>query len=120
MRILTIIGARPQFIKAAAVSRLIIFYNDINSIIVHTGQYFDANMSDVFFEQMDIPRPNHYLKIANLFHGAMTGRMLEGIEVLIQQEKPDWVMIYGDTNSTLASALAAAKSHLPIAHVEQD
>ena len=75
-------------------------------------------MSDVFFEQLDMPRPNHYLKIANLFHGAMTGRMLEGIEVLIQQEKPDWVMVYGDTNSTLASALAAAKSHLPIAHVE--
>ena len=75
-------------------------------------------MSDVFFEQLDIPRPNHYLKIANLFHGAMTGRMLEGIEVLIQQEKPDWVMVYGDTNSTLASALAAAKYHLPIARVE--
>ena len=118
MRILTIIGARPQFIKAAAVSRVIRSHNDIKEIIVHTGQHFDANMSDVFFEQMDIPRPNHYLKIANLSHGAMTGRMLEGIEELIQQEKPDWVMVYGDTNSTLASALAAAKSHLPIAHVE--
>ena len=118
MRILTIIGARPQFIKAAAVSRLILLHNDINEIIVHTGQHFDANMSDVFFEQMDIPRPNHYLKIANLSHGAMTGRMLEGIEELIQQEKPDWVLVYGDTNSTLAGALAAAKLHLPIAHVE--
>ena len=118
MRILTIIGARPQFIKAAAVSRVIRSHNDIKEIIAHTGQHFDANMSDVFFEQMDIPRPNHYLKIANLSHGAMTGRMLEGIEELIQQEKPDWVMIYGDTNFTLASALAAAKSHLPIAHVE--
>ena len=118
MRILTIIGARPQFIKAAAVSRLILFHNDIKEIIVHTGQHFDANMSDVFFEQMDIPRPNHYLKIANLSHGAMTGRMLEGIEELIQQEKPDWVLVYGDTNSTLAGALAAAKLHLPIAHVE--
>ena len=118
MRILTIIGARPQFIKAAAVSRLIHFNNDIKEIIVHTGQHFDANMSDVFFEQMDIPRPNHYLKIANLSHGAMTGRMLEGIEELIQQEKPDWVLVYGDTNSTLAGALAAAKLHLPIAHVE--
>ena len=118
MRILTIIGARPQFIKAAAVSRLIHFHNDIKEIIVHTGQHFDANMSDVFFEQMDIPRPNHYLKIANLSHGAMTGRMLEGIEELIQQEKPDWVLVYGDTNSTLAGALAAAKLHLPIAHVE--
>ena len=118
MRILTIIGARPQFIKAAAVSRVIHSHNDIKEIIVHTGQHFDANMSDVFFEQMDIPRPNHYLKIANLSHGAMTGRMLEGIEELIQQEKPDWVLVYGDTNSTLAGALAAAKLHLPIAHVE--
>ena len=118
MRILTIIGARPQFIKAAAVSRLIHFHNDIKEIIVHTGQHFDANMSDVFFEQMDIPRPNHYLKIANLSHGTMTGRMLEGIEELIQQEKPDWVLVYGDTNSTLAGALAAAKVHVPIAHVE--
>ena len=86
MRILTIIGARPQFIKAAAVSRVIRLHNDIKEIIIHTGQHFDANMSDVFFEQMDIPRPNHYLKIANLSHGAMTGRMLEGIEELIQQE----------------------------------
>ena len=118
MRILTIIGARPQFIKAAAVSRVIRSHNDIKEIIVHTGQHFDANMSDVFFEQMDIPRPNHYLKIANLSHGAMTGRMIEGIEELIQQEKPDWVLVYGDTNSTLAGALAAAKLHLPIAHVE--
>ena len=118
MRILTIIGARPQFIKAAAVSRVIRSHNDIKEIIAHTGQHFDANMSDVFFEQMDIPRPNHYLKIANLSHGAMTGRMLEGIEELIQQEKPDWVLVYGDTNSTLAGALAAAKLHLPIAHVE--
>jgi UDP-GlcNAc3NAcA epimerase len=118
MRILTIIGARPQFIKAAAVSRVIRSHNDIKEIIVHTGQHFDANMSDVFFEQMDIPRPNHYLKIANLSHGAMTGRMLEGIEELIQQEKPNWVLVYGDTNSTLAGALAAAKLHLPIAHVE--
>ena len=118
MRILTIIGARPQFIKAAAVSRVIRSHNDITEIIVHTGQHFDANMSDVFFKQMDIPRPNHYLKIANLSHGAMTGRMLEGIEELIQQEKPDWVLVYGDTNSTLAGALAAAKVHVPIAHVE--
>ena len=118
MRILTIIGARPQFIKAAAVSRAIGFHSDITEIIVHTGQHFDTNMSDVFFEQMDIPRPDHYLKIASLSHGAMTGRMLEGIEELIQQEKPDWMLVYGDTNSTLAGALAAAKLHLPIAHVE--
>ena len=118
MRILTIIGARPQFIKAAAVSRAIRFHSNIRETIVHTGQHFDANMSDVFFEQLDIPRPDHYLKIASLSHGAMTGRMLEGIEVLIQQERPDWVLVYGDTNSTLAGALAAAKLFIPIAHVE--
>ena len=118
MRILTIIGARPQFIKAATVSRAIGLHSDITEIIVHTGQHFDTNMSDVFFEQMDIPRPDHYLKIATLSHGAMTGRMLEGIEELIQQEKPDWMLVYGDTNSTLAGALAATKLHLPIAHVE--
>ena len=118
MRILTIIGARPQFIKAAAVSRAIRFHSKIRETIVHTGQHFDTNMSDVFFEQMDIPRPDYYLKIASLSHGAMTGRMLEGIEVLIQQERPDWVLVYGDTNSTLAGALAAAKLCIPIAHVE--
>ena len=118
MRILTIIGARPQFVKAAAVSRAIRFHGNIRETIVHTGQHFDTNMSDVFFEQMDIPRPDYYLKIASLSHGAMTGRMLEGIEVLIQQERPDWVLVYGDTNSTLAGALAAAKLSIPIAHVE--
>ena len=118
MRILTIIGARPQFVKAAAVSRAIRFHGNIIETIVHTGQHFDTNMSDVFFEQMDIPRPDYYLKIASLSHGAMTGRMLEGIEVLIQQERPDWVLVYGDTNSTLAGALAAAKLCIPIAHVE--
>ena len=118
MRILTIIGARPQFIKAAAVSRVIRLHNDIKEIIVHTGQHSDANMSDVFFEQLDIPRPDHQLDIASLSHGAMTGRMLEGIEVLIKQEKPNWVLVYGDTNSTLAGALAAAKVRVPIAHVE--
>ena len=118
MRILTIIGARPQFVKAAAVSRAIRFHGNIRETIVHTGQHFDTNMSDVFFEQMDIPQPDYYLEIANLSHGAMTGRMLEGIEVLIQQERPDWVLVYGDTNSTLAGALAAAKLCIPIAHVE--
>jgi len=118
MKILTILGARPQFIKAATVSRAIKAHDDIEEIIVHTGQHFDANMSDVFFEQLDIPRPHHNLQIAGLSHGAMTGRMLEGIETLIQQEQPDWVLVYGDTNSTLAGALAAAKLHIPVAHVE--
>jgi UDP-GlcNAc3NAcA epimerase len=118
MKVLTILGARPQFIKAATVSRAIQVRQDIEEIIVHTGQHFDANMSDVFFEQMDIPRPKYNLQIAGLSHGAMTGRMLGGIETLIQQEKPDWVLVYGDTNSTLAGALAAVKMHIPVAHVE--
>jgi UDP-GlcNAc3NAcA epimerase len=118
MKILTTLGARPQFIKAATVSRAIKARNDIEEVIVHTGQHFDANMSDIFFEQLDIPRPHHNLHIAGLGHGAMTGRMLEGMETLIKQEKPDWVLVYGDTNSTLAGALAAAKLHIPVAHVE--
>lgn len=124
MKILTILGARPQFIKAAAVSRAIRDHNRhtdqarIQEVIVHTGQHFDANMSDVFFEQLDIPQPDHHLGVAGLNHGAMTGRMLEGIETLIHQEKPDWLLVYGDTNSTLAGALAAAKLQIPIAHVE--
>lgn len=118
LKILTILGARPQFIKAATVSRAIQARDDIEEVIVHTGQHFDANMSDVFFEQLDIPKPHHNLGIASLGHGAMTGRMLEQIEALIQQEQPDWVLVYGDTNSTLAGALASAKLQVPVAHVE--
>ena len=118
IKILTILGARPQFIKAATVSRAIQARDDIEEIIVHTGQHFDANMSEVFFEQLDIPKPHHNLGIASLGHGAMTGRMLEHIEALIQQEQPDWVLVYGDTNSTLAGALAASKLQVPVAHVE--
>jgi UDP-GlcNAc3NAcA epimerase len=118
MKILTILGARPQFIKAATVSRAIRDRDGIKEIIVHTGQHFDANMSDVFFDQLNIPRPNYNLGISSLSHGAMTGRMLEGIEELIQKEIPDWVLVYGDTNSTLAGALAASKLHVPVAHIE--
>lgn len=128
MRVITIVGARPQFIKAATVSRAIRAYNTkpeqkeqgacIEEIIVHTGQHFDANMSDVFFSQLDIPQPCHNLGIASLGHGAMTGRMLEAIESLIKEHRPDWLLVYGDTNSTLAGALAAAKLHTPVAHVE--
>lgn len=118
MKLLTILGARPQFIKASTVSRAIKARDDIEEVIVHTGQHFDANMSDVFFDQLDIPRPQHNLHIAGLSHGAMTGRMLEGIETLIQKEQPDWVLVYGDTNSTLAGALATAKLHIPVAHIE--
>ncbi|NUO03584.1 MAG: UDP-N-acetylglucosamine 2-epimerase (non-hydrolyzing) [Saprospiraceae bacterium] len=118
MKLLTIIGARPQFIKAAAVSRAIAKTPGLQEILVHTGQHFDANMSDVFFEEMDIPRPDHQLAIHSLSHGAMTGRMLEEIEKILMQERPDCVLVYGDTNSTLAGALAAKKLHLKVAHVE--
>lgn len=119
MKILTVIGARPQFVKAAAISREINKNGkDINEVIIHTGQHFDKNMSDVFFEQMDIPRPNYNLEIAGLSHGAMTGRMLEKVEAVMLQERPDRVLVYGDTNSTLAGALAASKLHIPVAHVE--
>jgi len=118
MKILTIIGARPQFIKTAAVSREIAKHNDVKEIIVHTGQHFDANMSDIFFEQMQIPKPDYNLEINSLTHGAMTGRMIEKIEEVLLKEKPDWVMIYGDTNSTIAGSLAAKKLHIRVAHVE--
>jgi UDP-GlcNAc3NAcA epimerase len=119
MKILTIVGARPQFIKAAAVSRAIKSYKGkIEEVIIHTGQHFDANMSDVFFTEMDIPKPKYNLNIHGVGHGAMTGRMLEGIEEVILKERPDWVLIYGDTNSTLAGALAASKLHVKVAHVE--
>lgn len=118
MKIVTIIGARPQFIKAAVISREIKSNDSIEEVIVHTGQHFDKNMSDVFFSQMDIPKPNYQLEIDSLSHGAMTGRMLEKIEEVLLKEKPDWVLVYGDTNSTLAGALAASKLHIKVAHVE--
>jgi UDP-GlcNAc3NAcA epimerase len=122
MKLLTVIGARPQFIKASAVSRAIQTENargaDLREVIVHTGQHFDANMSKVFFEELSIPEPDYHLGIASLGHGAMTGRMLEAIESVLVKEKPDMMLVYGDTNSTLAGALAAAKLHVPVAHVE--
>lgn len=120
MKIVTIVGARPQFIKAAAVSRAIRdrHAGKIEEVLVHTGQHYDENMSQVFFDELDIPRPRYNLEISGGNHGAMTGRMLESVENVLLQEKPDWVLIYGDTNSTLAGALAAAKLHTPVAHVE--
>lgn len=120
MKIVTVVGARPQFIKAAAVSRVVRseFAGKIEEILVHTGQHYDDNMSKVFFEELDIPEPRFNLEISGGHHGAMTGRMLEAIEKVLLQEKPDWLLIYGDTNSTLAGALAAAKLHIPVAHVE--
>lgn len=117
MKVLTVLGARPQFIKAATVSRELSSAG-VNEVIVHTGQHFDSNMSKVFFEEMEIPKPKYNLEISGLSHGAMTGRMLEEVEKLLLTEKPDWVLVYGDTNSTLAGALAAAKQHIPVAHVE--
>ncbi|MEQ9592886.1 MAG: UDP-N-acetylglucosamine 2-epimerase (non-hydrolyzing) [Cyclobacteriaceae bacterium] len=117
MKVLTILGARPQFIKAATVSRAFAKIG-ITEVIIHTGQHFDRNMSAVFFQEMEIPQPHYNLEISGLSHGAMTGRMLEQAENVILKEKPDCVLVYGDTNSTLAGALAAAKLHIPIAHVE--
>ena len=118
MKIITILGARPQFIKAATVSRAFKSYTSIEEKILHTGQHFDSNMSDVFFDQMDLPQPAFNLGIASLSHGAMMGRMLEGIEHILMSERPDQVLVYGDTNSTLAGALAACKLHVPVIHIE--
>jgi UDP-GlcNAc3NAcA epimerase len=118
MKIVTILGARPQFIKAGTVSREIAKHKEIEEIIVHTGQHFDKNMSDIFFDEMKIPNPNYNLNINGLTHGSMTGQMLEKIEEILLFEKPDWVMVYGDTNSTLAGALSASKLHIKVAHIE--
>lgn len=119
IKLLTIVGARPQFIKAAMVSRAIIAHNQpLTEDILHTGQHFDPEMSDIFFRQMGIPEPAVNLNINGGNHGEMTGKMLAAIESEILSRKPDWVLVYGDTNSTLAGALAAAKIHVPVAHVE--
>lgn len=118
MRIVTVIGARPQFIKAAVVSRKLREHKGVQEVIVHTGQHFDANMSDVFFEELDIPHPNYHLGIGGGTHGQNTGRMIEAIETVLLLEKPDWLLVYGDTDSTLAGALAAVKLQIPVAHVE--
>ena len=117
MKILQIIGARPQFVKAAVVTRSI-QQKGLETVIVHTGQHYDYNMSDIFFEELELPTPKYNLGIGACGHGAMTGRMMEKIEELLIEEKPDWVMVYGDTNSTLAGAISAAKLHIPVAHVE--
>ena len=119
-KIITVIGARPQIIKAAAISRAISsHYSDqLEEFIVHTGQHYDENMSEVFFNELGIPKPAFNLNVGSGSHGAMTAKMMDGLESLFQTEKPDAVLVYGDTNSTLAAALAAAKIHIPVIHVE--
>ena len=120
MKIVTVIGARPQIIKAAALSRAIKthYANEIQEIIVHTGQHYDDNMSQVFFDELGIPRPDYNLHVGSASHGVQTARMTEGIEEILLKEKPDYLVLYGDTNSTLAGAVAAAKIHVPIVHIE--
>lgn len=116
MKIVTVVGARPQFIKAAVVSQPL--RKRHTEILVHTGQHFDYQMSQQFFEELAIPRPDYNLGISGGTHGQMTGRMLMSLEDVLIKENPDWLLVYGDTNSTLAGALAAAKLHIPVCHVE--
>lgn len=120
LRILNIVGARPQIIKASAISRAIAgeFRNEIEEVVVHTGQHYDRELSDVFFDELEIKRPDHNLQVGSGRHGRQTGMIMERIEDVILDEKPDCVVIYGDTNSTLAAALAAVKQHFPVVHIE--
>ncbi len=117
-KICTVVGARPQFIKLAVVSRVLRKQPEFQEVLIHTGQHYDHNMSDVFFEEMDIPKPDYNLGISGGTHGQMTGRMLEEIEKVFLKEEPDLLLVFGDTNSTMAAALAAVKLHIPVCHVE--
>ena len=119
-KIITIVGARPQIIKASAISRAIglFFKEEIEEIIVHTGQHYDQNMSQIFFEELGIPKPSYNINVGSGRHGQQTAKMIDGIEEILIKEKPDSVILYGDTNSTIAGALAASKIHIPVVHIE--
>ena len=120
IKLITIIGARPQIIKAAALSRAVRnhFSDQINEIIVHTGQHYDENMSKVFFEELEIPKPDYNLKIGSGKHGEQSAKMISGIEKILLVEKPNFIILYGDTNSTLSGAIASSKIHIPVVHIE--
>ena len=118
IKIVTVLGARPQFIKAATLSRAILTHPEIEEVIIHTGQHYDENMSQVFFDEMQIPRPKYQLEVGGRSHAKMTATMMIELEPILKAEKPDWVILYGDTNSTLAGALTASKLNIKIAHIE--
>lgn len=118
MKIVTLVGARPQFVKAAVLSRAIEAVSGLSETIIHSGQHSDYQMSELFFQELGIPLPGHFLGISGVSHGAMTGRMMEALEKVLLHEKPDWLLVFGDTNTTLAGAITAAKLHIPVAHVE--
>lgn len=118
LKIVSVVGARPQFVKSAVVSRVLGEDDAFSEVMIHTGQHYDDDMSEIFFRELSIPAPAYNLSIGSSSHGAQTGRMLQAIEEVLLKEEPDWVLIYGDTNSTLAGALAASKIHIPVAHVE--
>lgn len=118
MRIVSVVGARPQFVKLSAVADALAHADDVEHVIVHTGQHYDAGMSDVFFDELKIPQPDIHLGVGSGTHGVQTGAMLSALDALLGSEQPDWTLVYGDTNSTIAATLAAVKMHLPVAHLE--